>query len=279
MMLDSSRVVRTFGVLFGILAGALFAVYRVLSVVGGMANELVGKAIARYSSFTGKMALENFPEDKALYAKVKGLQATVLPALDVAQPIIITLAIILVVVALLCLILPRQIAQVLVAIKIWKGAVSVQPESVECACEKVSKPKFEFSFVHKMIAAVVALIVILVLLGISFANRGIPLESVSEELASNSENFVTELKATFQKTKGVGITPEFEDSEIFDYAPKKGGFTATLKQDVDGCPAGSVWKISSEVKGLFSKSLSIYRKAPADTACAKILPNFKNIGK
>lgn len=282
MALQSSRVVRTFGVLFAVIGAALIAVNRVLAVVADLANNLVGKAIARYSSFTGKMALENFPEDKALYAQVKSLQAGLLPVVNAAVPIVLVVAIVLIAIAVVCLAFPKQVAQVLVAIKIWKN---VECETVsEITDEPVEKLETttakKTSFLSKKILASAGVFLVLVIVVIAFVSSGgVSAESVRSELLANSEMVVSELKASFNSSKTVGIVPKLESSEIFDYAPKKGGFKASLKQDVNGCPAGSVWKISSEVKGFFQKNLSIYRKAPTNSACEKLVPNFKDVGK
>lgn len=291
LYLSSTRIVRTFGIFFAVLAAVLFAVSKVVVYVLGVANGLVAKAIARYSSFTGRMALENFPEDKALYAQVKSLQTGLLPTIESLLPVIVALSVVLLVLAILCFALPRQLAQVLVAFKLWKGAQVdenapvAEVEACECDTENVEdkpvcpKKKIKVTFELKLIAAVVALIVIGVGLAISFSNRGIPLEKVNEELASNSKSVVSHLKQNFQKTKKVDFSGEFPQSEIFEYKSTANSFTAVLKEDIDGCPAGSTWKISATVKGLFQKSLNISRVAPKDSACVKIMPDFKSVGR
>jgi len=66
MYLSAKRVVRTFGSFFLILAIVLWSAFFFVNSLTAVAVELVEKALSRYNNFTGKIALQNFAEDKIL---------------------------------------------------------------------------------------------------------------------------------------------------------------------------------------------------------------------
>ena len=102
MFLSAKRVVWTFGGLFIVLAALLWAAFFVVNSLTEVATELVQKALLRYNNFTGKLALQNFPEDKVLYNQVQNLQETVLPFLEILSPALIVLGVLFSVIALVC---------------------------------------------------------------------------------------------------------------------------------------------------------------------------------
>lgn len=277
LYVSASRVVRSFGILFALLAAALFAASKVLATYAPMATGLVAKAVARYSSTTGKLALENFAEDKLLYAEVLKLKATLLPLLSFADSLLPKLAVACVVLAVICLVVPRQVAQVLVALKLWKGR-SFEETVFEKSAEAAPAP------VKKLPAKVIvpAVVVVLALAAaLTFLKAGgqVSREEAASELSKTSAEFVKAVKAGFNKSKKI-VAPAAPDSGIFVYSVSKAGnYTATLATEVEGCPAGSAWKIQPKTEGFFTQTLKIARIAPRDTNCAKIYPDFKNVGR
>lgn len=273
----ASRVVRSFGVLFALLAAALLLASRVLATYVPMANGLVAKALARYSSTTGKLALENFAEDKALYAEVLEVKSTLLPLLSFADALLPKLAVLCVVLALVCLVLPRQVAQVLVALKLWRGR-AVEVEVFTKSAESSPAPVKKLPTKVIVIAAAIVLALAGALTFLKSAG-GVSGEEAAAELSRNSAAYVQAVKAGFGKGKQI-VPPAAPDSGIFAYSVSKAGnYTATLTVDVEGCPAGSAWRILPKAEGLFTKTLKLARLAPKDTNCAKLYPDFRNVGR
>ena len=271
MFLSAKRVVWTFGGLFIVLAALLWAAFFVVSSLTEVATELVQKALLRYNNFTGKLALQNFPEDKVLYNQVQNLQETVLPFLEILSPVLIVFGVLFSVIALVCFLFPKRCASFLVRIKLWKFSESENLDS------------FGVKAIHlpwKRILPVVLVIVLIVILIVAIRSCiGISSQKVSQELKETSLYYVQTIKANFGKTQKIVSPDSLPESEVFDYSIQKGRFVAKLKEDVDKCNKGNVWSISPSVKGLFKKTLSIYRKPPQDSACQQILPDFKSIGK
>ena len=73
--------------------------------------------------------------------------------------------------------------------------------------------------------------------------------------------------------------PDSASTDYFDYKITATKFVATSKVQLENCPAGTKWSVFSNTKGLFDKELTLYRKPPQDTACVKLLPEFKNLGR
>lgn len=276
LYVSASRVVRSFGILFAVLAAALFAASKIVSTYAPMATGLVAKALARYSSTTGKLALENFAEDKALYAEVLKLKETLLPLLSFADSLLPKLAVACVVLAVICLVVPRQLAQILVAFKLWKGRTveEVFTKSAESSPAPVKK-------LPTKIIVIAAVIVLALAAALTFlkSSGGISREEAAAELEQNSTEYVKAIKAGFNKAKKI-VPPAAPDSGIFTYSVSKAGnYTAVLNSEVAGCPAGSAWKIQPKTEGFFTQTLKIARIAPKDTNCVKIFPEFKSVGK
>lgn len=272
MYLSAKRVVRTFGALFLMLSAVLWTAFFVVNSLTGIAKELVEKALARYNNFTGKLALQNFPEDKILYQQVQNLQESLLPFLDLLSPVLVVFSIVFSVVTLLCFVFPKQCATLLVQIKIWKFL----PQENEGA----STQNLSVSIPWKKILLATIPIVFVVFLTLMIRScSSISSEKAGEELEKAALVYVEYVKSGFANNKKINVPDSLPSSEIFSFEIKKGRFVGTLKEPIENCKAGNAWTISPSVKGLFKKTLSIYRKPPADSSCQFISPDFKNIGR
>lgn len=273
MYLSAKRIVRSFGIFFGLLSAILLTAFFVVRSLADVAHELVEKALARYSNFTGKIALQNFAEDKTLYIQVKDLQETVLPFLDFLLPVILVLAILLAVLCVFCVVLPLHCAKFFVKLKIWKEL------PFNCYPQEILTEK-NMEIPWKKVGIISGIIVFLILFCLLVRACNAPkVDLVKKDLSEVSLLYINTVKENFSKTKKIVTPKSFPESEYFNFANEKGRFVAVLKVPVDGCKASSTWKIVPEVKGLFEKKLNLYRTNPKDSACINILPNFKNVGK
>ncbi len=275
ILLYSSRVARTFGIIFAVLCAALIFVSRVLNYVLDLAHDLIDKALARYGSFTGKLALENFPEDKILFAKVQSLNETLLPVVETLAPVILVLGVLCGVVALCCLAFPKQSVAVLLALKIWRGETVDNFENSKALVSNAPKVCSAKCFKKPLLIVSTASFILLVVILI-FCCSGISVEKAKQELENVSQAYMTQVKKDFSKTKRVVVSHVSENSSVFKYEiSKQGKWTATLLVDVEGCPMGKQWVITPNVQGLFTKKLTFIKRFPADSLCKKITPDLR----
>lgn len=273
MYLSAKRVVRTFGSFFLILAIVLWSAFFFVNSLTAVAVELVEKALSRYNNFTGKIALQNFAEDKILYQQVQNLQETVLPFLELLLPIIVVLAVLLSVASILCFVLPNQCAALLIRIKLWKD---ISSENTENSFE--SKPSLSIPWKKILLVFFPIILLLLAVLGIRSCTSISPKEA-NQDLEKAALHYIEFVKSGFSKDQKIHIPDSFPESEIFKFEIQKGRFVAILNEQVEDCKVGSSWTIFPSVKGLFKKTLSLYRKSPADSSCQVIAPDFKSIGK
>ena len=109
-------------------------------------------------------------------------------------------------------------------------------------------------------------------------------DSALEDLKQNTSAYIDAQKAYFGKNKVIGgpkalQLPDSASTDYFDYKITATKFVATSKVQLENCPAGTKWSVFSNTKGLFDKELTLYRKPPQDTACVKLLLEFKNLGR
>ena len=163
--LTSVRTVRVLSTLVALMGMVFLLMQRVLSAVLQMATDGLNLGLARYNTFTGRMALQNFPEDRQLFKLLKDVQS-ILPSAEMALTVFMVVAIVLLAVALVGLALPRPYVHVLVALKIlkWKtgDADEVEDASLRDILEKIGDvplKKLAIPFGIVIVIVVVSLVV------------------------------------------------------------------------------------------------------------------------
>ena len=270
------------------LVGMVFLfIERALSAILVMAADAVKLGLARYNNFTGRFASQNFAEDKQLLGLLKEVQQ-ILPSAETALTVFMVISILFLVVAILGLTFPKQFVHILVALKLlkWETGEAAPEESGESLREVIAKVG---NIPLKKIAlpCVVVLGGVIAVFAVRSCHETVKASSVSdsiEEMQQKAVEYIDAQKAFYAKSKVVGNAaalqiPDSLSTSAFEYKVTGGRFTAVSKVLLENCPAGSKWSVSASTKGFFEKELVLYRSAPKDSACAKITPNFKNLGR
>lgn len=270
------------------LVGMVFLfIERALSAILVMAADAVKLGLARYNNFTGRFASQNFAEDKQLLGLLKEVQQ-ILPSAETALTVFMVISILFLVVAILGLTFPKQFVHILVALKLlkWETGEAAPEESGESLREVIAKVG---NIPLKKIAlpCVVVLGGVIAVFAVRSCHETVKASSVSdsiEEMQQKAVEYIDAQKAFYAKSKVVGNAaalqiPDSLSTSAFEYKVTGGRFTAVSKVSLENCPAGSKWSVSASTKGFFEKELVLYRSAPKDSACAKITPNFKNLGR
>ena len=270
------------------LVGMVFLfIERALSAILVMAADAVKLGLARYNNFTGRFASQNFAEDKQLLGLLKEVQQ-ILPSAETALTVFMAISILFLVVAILGLTFPKQFVHILVALKLlkWETGEAAPEESGESLREVIAKVG---NIPLKKIAlpCVVVLGGVIAVFAVRSCNETVKTSSVSdsiEEMQQKAVEYIDAQKAFYAKSKVIGNAaalqiPDSLSTGTFEYKVTGGRFTAVSKVPLENCPAGSKWSVSASTKGFFEKELVLYRSAPKDSACAKITPNFKNLGR
>ena len=270
------------------LVGMVFLfIERALSAILVMAADAVKLGLARYNNFTGRFASQNFAEDKQLLGLLKEVQQ-ILPSAETALTVFMAISILFLVVAILGLTFPKQFVHILVALKLlkWETGEAAPEESGESLREVIAKVG---NIPLKKIAlpCVVVLGGVIAVFAVRSCHETVKAASVSDSIAEMQQKAIEYMeaqKAFYAKSKVVGNAaalqiPDSLSTSAFDYKVTGGRFTAVSKVPLENCPAGSKWSVSASTKGFFEKELVLYRSAPKDSACAKITPNFKNLGR
>lgn len=270
------------------LVGMVFLfIERALSAILVMAADAVKLGLARYNNFTGRFASQNFAEDKQLLGLLKEVQQ-ILPTAETALTVFMVISILFLVVAILGLTFPKQFVHILVALKLlkWETGEAAPEESGESLREVIAKVG---NIPLKKIAlpCVVVLGGVIAVFAVRSCHETVKAASVSdsiEEMQQKAVEYIDAQKAFYAKSKVVGNAaalqiPDSLSTSAFEYKVTGGRFTAVSKVLLENCPAGSKWSVSASTKGFFEKELVLYRSAPKDSACAKITPNFKNLGR
>ena len=280
------RTARLIASLLAVMGMVFLFLERLLSAVLTMAKEGLSLGLARYNNFTGQFAAQNFAEDKKLLGLLKESQA-LLPTADSALTVFMVVAIVLLALALLCLVFPRQLVHVLVAFKLlkWQSGEFVEADGTNLReiLDKVGNIPLK----KLAVPAAVILAVVIGILAVRSCHESVKLASVDaalDDLHQHTVAYIGAQKAYFGKNKVLGNAkalqmPDSASTDYFDYRISSTRFTATSKVAIENCPAGSKWSVHSNTKGLFEKELTLYRMPPKDTACIKLLPNFKKIGR
>lgn len=280
------RTARLIASLLALMGMVFLFLERVLSAVLEMASGAVSLGLARYDNFTGRFAAQNFPEDRKLLALLKEVEA-ILPSADTYLTVFLVIAIVLLVIAVLGLVMPRNFAHVLVALKLlkWETGMGDDAEdpNLRETLEKLGNiPLKKFAL---------PLVFVVALVGVIFAVRSCHqtvqennYTEAIEEMTQQSLLYIDAQKAFFAKNNVVGNAKSLQlydssSTDAFEYRITPSRFTATSKVQIGNCPAGSKWSVSASAKGLFAKELSLFRSAPKDTNCNKFTPEYKNLGR
>ena len=281
------RTVRLIGAMIAIIGMIFVLVSRVLTAVLAIATDAIHLALARYSNFTGRIASRNFAEDKQLLAMVKDVNA-LLPTAETALTIILVIGILILLVAVVCIAFPKQAVHVLVAMRLLKWD-TVEP--MEGLLDDDAAPEVHpLSRRAKIIIAssaggVVALIVLIVALsGFSERQQVANVESALKDMQDWAAGYVDAQKTYFARNNDIGgpkslQLPDTAQTDYFKYKVTGSRFVAENKVQLGGCAAGNKWTVSSSTKGFFTKELVLYRSAPKDSACARLTPDFKKLGR
>ncbi len=253
-----------------------------------LAQGMVKDGLALYDSFTGRLAVSNISGHKELLEQLKvakGMMPSegLLSFAHVCVPLLITLAVILLGLAIFGFVKPVLLCSCLTRIKLlkWGGEASVPGTPSAFLLKLKSVPLKVYAIAGGVFAGIVLVaVVIAVACGPS---KKIPAKKIMD-LEKRATDYVVAQKTYFNRSKTVGDASALGldspmQSDFFDYNVSSSKFTAELRKEVGGCPAGSRWTISAKAEGFFTKELKLYRKAPADTNCVKLVPDFKNVGR
>lgn len=273
------RTTRLIASIVALLGMFVLLIERVLASVLQMAKDGVQMGLTRYDSFTGRMALQNFPEDKKLYGLLKDVGG-ILPTADTALSILLVLSIALLVVAVVGLAVPRQFAHVLVALKLLKWTESDSTSETEKNAIAFSTKKFIVLFV----SFVVVTVVVVGARSCSNARKIEVAENAAQELQEQALTYIKAQKSYFAKKKVIGgpkalNLPDSLETKTFKYKVSGSKFTAVSKVQIAECPQGSRWSVSSSTKGFFTQELVLFRSAPKEAGCASVIPQFKSLGR
>ena len=281
------RTARLLASLLALVGMVFLFIERALSAILVMAADAVKLGLARYNNFTGRFASQNFAEDKQLLGLLKEVQH-ILPAAETALTVFMVISILFLVVAILGLTFPKQFVHILVALKLlkWETGEAAPEESGESLREILVKVG---NIPLKKIALPVAVVVAVVVafFAVRSCHETVKAASVSDSIAEMQQKAVEYMeaqKAFYAKSKVVGNAaalqiPDSLSTSAFEYKVTGGRFTAVSKVPLENCPAGSKWSVSASTKGFFEKELVLYRSAPKDSACARLTPDFKKLGR
>lgn len=281
------RTARLIASLFALMGMVFLLLERVLSAVLVMAADGVKLGLARYNNFTGRFASQNFAEDKKLLALLKEVQS-IIPTAETALTVLMVVAIVLFVIAVVGLALPKQFAHVLVALKLlkWESDEAVAEEPGESLRDVLARVG---NIPLKKIAVPfgVVLAIVMAFFAVSSCHEKVKAASVAdsiEEMQQKALLYMDAQKAYFARNKVVGNASALQmadslSTSSFEYTISGGRFTAVSKVPFENCPAGTKWSVSASTKGFFEKELVLYRSAPKDSACARLTPDFKKLGR
>ena len=133
----------------------------------------------------------------------------------------------------------------------------------------------------------VVLAIVIAFFAVSSCHEKVKAASVAdsiEEMQQKALQYMDAQKAYFARNKVVGNATALQmadslSTSSFEYTISGGRFTAVSKVPFENCPAGTKWSVSASTKGFFEKELVLYRSAPKDSACARLTPDFKKLGR
>lgn len=281
------RTVRLLSSLVALVGMVFLLLERVLSAVLAMAKDGVGLGLARYNNFTGQFAAQNFAQDKQLLNLLKEVQS-MLPMAESALTVLLIVAIVFIVIALVGLALPKQTVHVLVALKLLKWQTGDTEEADSgTSLQDMLKKLGEVPLKKLAIPFAAIIVVVVAVLVISSCQERAKTASISgalEEMQEQAAAYITAQKAYYAQRKNLGDAKALQmadsvSTDWFDYKMKGTRFTAVSKVPLGNCPAGSKWNVNAATRGFFEKELLFYRILPKDSACIKLTPGFKTIGR
>ena len=281
------RTARLIASLIALVGMVFLFLERALAAVLQMASEGVQLGLTRYDSFTGRMALQNFAEDRQLFKMLQDVQG-LLPSAESALTVLLFIAIVLLAIAVVGLALPRFFVHILVTLKLLKWETDgIEEEGEETSFREIIANIGEIPLKKLAIPAVAIVVLVGGFAGIRSCQESAKLASVDsaiEDLEQHTLDYIKAQKAYFGRTKTVGgpkalQLPDTSSSDYFEYKVTGARFTAISRVPIENCPAGTKWSVYSEAKGVFTKELALYRQPPKVPACISITPNYKNIGR
>lgn len=279
------RTMRIISVLLALTGMCFMFLEQVLSAVLVMATDAVKLGLARYNNFTGRFAAQNFAEDKQLLTLLKETQ-NVLPSLESALTVLLVVSIVLLALAAVGLALPRPCVHVLVALKLLKWETGEAPEQGKSLKEALSQigevPLKKLAIPFGILLVLV--IGVFVVRGCSEKVHQGSMENALDEMQQHSAAYIEAQRAYFAKNKAVGGPKSLKmadslSTDFFKYKVTGSRFVAELKTDIEKCHAGNKWSIIATTKGIFDKELRLARIPPKDTACARLTPDYKKLGR
>lgn len=279
------RTARVMASLIALVGMVFLFLERVLSAVLVMASDAVKLGLDRYNNFTGRFAAQNFAEDKQLLTLLKESQK-ILPSAESALTVFLVIAIVLLVVAVVGLALPRQFVHVLVALKLFKWETGVGP--VERTSLREALTRIGEMPLKKMAIPFVVLLVLVVgffiIRSCSDKVEQVSHENAMDDMQQRAFAYIEAQRTYFAKAKTLGGAKALQladtlSTDYFSYRVGGASFTAVLKDSLENCPAGSRWAVKASTKGFFEKELVLYRQQPKDSACVRLAPDFRNLGR
>lgn len=268
--LSKNRTGRLLGA--GFLALGIFWIVlcAILSRADGFATETVKMAAARYESFTGKIALNSFEEDRLLMQKVLVAKETLLPLLSASVPVSASLGVVFALAGLAFFLLPVRMASLLVK---WHLLKEYSKEEREENLPKVSR-KIRCGISITLCG------IVLVAVGAHFTDPARKTPEKIVQLKREASRFYRLESAYFAKTKKlgswkqIGYEPESSDYFVFKTSGN-GSWVAENADPWEDCPAGNSWRVGFEISGIFTKELKASVRPPKDSACKALTPEFR----
>ncbi len=242
----------------------------ILSRADGFATETVEMAAARYESFTGKIALNSFEEDRLLMQKVLVAKETLLPLLSASVPVSASLGVVFALAGLAFFLLPVRMASLLVK---WHLLKEYSKEEREENLPKVSR-KIRCGISITLCG------IVLVAVGAHFTDPARKTPEKIVQLKREASRFYRLESAYFAKTKKlgswkqIGYEPESSDYFVFKTSGN-GSWVAENADPWEDCPAGNSWRVGFEISGIFTKELKASVRPPKDSACKALTPEFR----
>lgn len=291
--LSPKRTSRIIGLLLGFVGFILLAISSALlfilsyaqTTLLAKANGMIKDGLALYNSFTGRLAVENISGHKELLAQLHTMKE-LLPSEDListgemAGALLLVVAVAFLVLGAVGIFLPQNFVSGLTKVGLLKWNESDD--------SKKDKPGFWSRRTRKQKCLILGipsgtlLLVVFIVWIVSLVGPSV--ETASRELEIHALEYLNSQKDYYAKHKVIGNASKLElkdstSTEYFNFVVSSSKFTATSLMEIEGCPEGSSWTISARQEGLFTKELKLYRKAPADANCEKIMPDFKSLGK
>ena len=258
----TARVIAAVSALMGMV---FLLLERTLSAVLQMAADGVQLGLTRYDSFTGRMALQNFAEDRQLYKLLQEVQE-LLPSAEASLTFFLIIAIVLLAIALVGLALPKLFVHILVAIKLLKWETSgTEEDDEETSFREILNNIGEIPLKKLAIPFAVILVIVVGIFGIRScheSSKQASVDSAVDELQQQALTYIKAQKAYFGKTKTVGGAKALQladtsSTDYFEYKISGSRFTAISRVPLENCPAGTKWSVYSEAKGVFTKEIAL----------------------